>query len=202
MITPVLFEKTFPEGIFRVYDGDPHQSNVLRTKQTHSNKVLNVMVPDLGLHEADGLYGEWQEIQGQILMVKTADCLPVLLLGAKGAAMIHAGWKGLATGILKAQGLQQLSPSFAFIGPCIHACSFEVTSEFRAHFPDSPFFSETDGKMKFDLVAEARRQLEAHYPGITVEDSGVCTYCETTYSSFRRDKTTRRIWNCFLPLAR
>lgn len=198
-VTPILYEKSFPEGIFRVYDGDPQRS-LKTTKQTHSNVVLNVMTPDLALHEADGVCGEWKEIRGSVLAVKTADCLPVLILGERGAAMVHAGWRGLATGILNHPRIHELKPRSVFVGPCIHECCFEVTAEFKAHFPQSPF-SDSEGKLHFDLVAEARRQVLHAFAGAAFVDSGECTYCETKYSSFRRDKTTRRIWNCFFPLA-
>ena len=201
-VSPILFEKAFSEGIFRVYDGDPQQLNLCVSKQTHSNIVLNVLTPDLALQEGDGICGQWNELIGPIIAVKTADCLPVLLIGERGAAMVHAGWRGLATGILANRNLQELKPRSAFIGPCIHSCCFEVTAEFKQHFPQSPFVTQADGSLRFDLVAEAQRQLLATYPAIKIEDSGACTYCETKYSSFRRDKTTRRIWNCFLPLAK
>ena len=54
MITPVLFEKKFEQGIFRVYDGDPHQEELKFTKQTHSNIVVNFQQPDLSTTIADG----------------------------------------------------------------------------------------------------------------------------------------------------
>lgn len=197
MITPILFEKTFPEGIFRVYDGDPHQQNILFAKQTHSNIVLNIMAPDLSMQVGDGVCGTWPELRGQVLAVKTADCLPVLIIGEHGAAMVHAGWRGLAEKILTAPAVRGLAPKLAFVGPCIHAECFEVTAEFKDHFPHSTFITKADGTLRFDLVAEARTQLRDAFPELAFEDSGVCTFCESKYSSFRRDKTTRRIWNCF-----
>ena len=202
MITPVLFEKKFEQGIFRVYDGDPHQEELKFTKQTHSNIVVNFQQPDLSTTIADGIAGFWGEVEGHSLAVKTADCLPVLLLGEKGVAIVHAGWKGLAGDILAAPLLRELNPHTAYIGPCIHSCCFEVTSEFKQHFSNSTFIQKDDNKLYFDLVKEADRQLKSLYQGLILEDSGQCTYCESKYSSFRRDKTTRRIWNCFHPLAK
>lgn len=202
MMTPVLFEKKFEQGIFRVYDGDPHQEELKFTKQTHSNIVVDFQLPNLSTTIADGISGMWGQVEGHSLAVKTADCLPILLLGEKGVAVVHAGWKGLANDILAAPLLHQLKPHRAYIGPCIHSCCFEVTSEFKQYFPNSSFIQKDDGTLHFDLVQEAEKQLKSLYPGLKFEDSTQCTYCESKYSSFRRDKTTRRIWNCFHPLAK
>ena len=196
----VLFERRFPEGLFRVYDGDPQDSQLVVAKQTHSVFVLPADTVDLANQEADGVYGSWAQLKDRLIAVKTADCLPVLLLGKNGAAVVHAGWRGLAHGILQADELQELAVERAFIGPCIHECCFEVTEEFAAHFPYSTLIKRGT-KHYFDLVAEARGQLLRTFPALKVEDSGECTYCQSRYSSFRRDKTTRRIWNCFIPLA-
>lgn len=202
MKTPVLFEKQFSQGLFRVYDGDPHFENLRFSIQTHSNIVVDFKTPELSTTIADGISGFWGEVEGESLAVKTADCLPILLIGEKGVAVVHAGWKGLATQILAAPLLKQIEPFSAFIGPCIHSCCFEVTSEFRQHFPDSPFIESEGGQLRFNLIQEAEKQLKVLYTELKFEDSGQCTYCESKYSSFRRDKTTRRIWNCFHPLAK
>jgi copper oxidase (laccase) domain-containing protein len=195
----ILFEKKFPEGIFRVYDGDPVGLTLAQVKkQVHGKRIVNATM-NLDSIEADGLWCPWEAHKN--LGVRTADCLPILVLGEKGAALLHAGWRGLAAGILAAPEVAGLVPKAFFVGPCIHACCFKVTAEFTDHFPGSPIETRLDGTLRFDLVAEAQRQV-FHTHRLVLTDSGQCTCCLTQYSSFRRDKTTRRIWNCFLPLAK
>jgi YfiH family protein len=198
MSTPVLYEKTFARGVFRVYDGAPDDQPLVMVKQVHGTRVLDVDAPDLAQQEADGLWASWRAHRHPA--IKTADCLPVLVMGEGGYAILHAGWRGLAADILAHPAVAALRPTEAFIGPCIHACCFEVTPEFQQHFPDRRLLAR-GGSLAFDLVAEALERLRRLYPGIRAQDSGECTCCVTKYSSFRRDKTTRRIWNCFLPLA-
>ncbi len=199
--TPILFEKVFPEGVFRVYADKPGVA-LWSVKQIHSAKVLPVDSTDLAQQEADGLAVPWKTASGGVLAIKTADCLPILVLGKAGCALLHAGWRGLATPILAAPEVAALLPQGIFVGPCIHACCFEVTPEFQQHFPSSPLIHSPDGKLRFDLIAEARRQAQRLYPDASFEDSGECTCCLPHHPSYRRDKTTRRNWNCFLPLAK
>lgn len=196
-MTAVLYERKFAQGIFRVYDGTPGDLALTTVKQVHGAQVLKADAANEQT-EADGIWSPWGE--KTIPAIKTADCLPIALWGSEGFAMIHAGWRGLAAGILEHPSLSNIRPGRAFIGPCIRTCCFEVTAEFQQHFPHRPLITRSE-KLFFDLVEEAKAQLRRTYPCIFVDDSGQCTFCESKYSSFRRDKTTRRIWNCFLPLA-
>ncbi len=197
MNAKILFERLFPEGAFRVHDGDPALA-LPYLKQVHGAVVLDARSATHA-QEADGL---WTPVDdARALAIRTADCLPILIIGTQGSALLHAGWRGLAAGIIGAPEVRALTPHTAFIGPCIHACCFEVTAEFGDHFPGRPTERRPDGTLRFDLVAEAQRQVSAHY-GLTALDSGDCTCCLPQYSSYRRDKTTRRIWNCFFPRAK
>jgi copper oxidase (laccase) domain-containing protein len=197
MSAPILFERAFPTGDFRVHDGDPVLA-LPYLKQVHGAVVLDARTVTHG-QEADGLWAPATDPRA--LAIRTADCLPILLIGPGGSALLHAGWRGLAADIIGAPEVRALAPHTAFIGPCIHACCFAVTAEFAGHFPGRPLESRPDGTLRFDLVAEAQRQVSAHY-GIAAVDSGDCTCCLPQYSSYRRDKTTRRIWNCFFPRAK
>lgn len=192
----LLFEKKLSHGWFRAFDQKP-EITFAHVHQTHSVKVLEAKTPDLSQQEADGIVAH----DRTTLAIKTADCMPVAIEGTQGSALLHAGWRGLAGGILTALEVQKIGPTEAFIGPCIRACCFEVTSEFGAHFPQGEVIKKADGTLRFDLVAEAYRQLKAQFPTIKVSDSGVCTCCNTKYPSYRRDKTPQRIWNLYVPLA-
>ncbi len=192
----LLFERKLMQGWFRAFDQKPN-TTFAHVHQTHSVKVLDAQTPELSSQEADGIVGHARET----LAIKTADCMPVAIEGTQGQALLHAGWRGLAGGILITSEVQKIKPTEAFIGPCIRACCFEVTGEFGSHFPHGEVIKRTDGTLRFDLVAEAHRQLKSQFPTIKVSDSGVCTCCNTKYPSYRRDKTPQRIWNLYVPLA-
>jgi YfiH family protein len=119
------------------------------------------------------------------VMVLAADCLPVAL-GREGAvAMIHAGWRGLAAGILEqgvlALGDSQAGELVAVIGPGAGACCYEVGAEVH-----SALGSENRGVAKIDLRAIARQRLLR--AGVDrVEERGGCTICDERYVSYRRE---------------
>lgn len=130
------------------------------------------------------------------LLIRTADCLPILiadpLRGAIGIA--HAGWHGLARQlpgrVVAAFRRFYGSPAedlWVAIGPAIHACCYEVGPEFSAHFPR--FVSERQGRRTCDLIGVAVDQLARS--GVRRErvmESGRCTACEPQHwFSVRRE---------------
>lgn len=144
---------------------------------------------------------------GVVCAVLTADCLPVLFAERHGRAVgvAHAGWRGLAAGILEATvaALHDLGASpgdlLAWLGPGIGPDAFEVGSEVRAAFcvgdPDaaSCFVPRRDGKWLADLHRLARRRLAV--AGVTqVHGSGYCTYSDAArFYSYRRDRASGRM---------
>jgi purine-nucleoside/S-methyl-5'-thioadenosine phosphorylase / adenosine deaminase len=124
--------------------------------------------------------------QGLAAMVLTADCIPVAL-GAHGAvAALHAGWRGLAAGVLE-QGVGALrevggrGDMVAVVGPCAGACCYEVGEEVHAAFAGT----HRDGRL-IDLRAIAHEKLlEA---GVAqVFDFKACTICDERFFSHRRE---------------
>lgn len=130
-------------------------------------------------------------------IVMTADCLPVLFSADDGSivAAVHAGWRGLAAGVLE-RGLAALGvPServLAWIGPAISQAAFEVGDEVRAAFlasgsADGDFFqANTAGRWQADLPGLARHRLrKAGVQRVTCAQA--CTYTdETRFFSHRR----------------
>jgi YfiH family protein len=118
-------------------------------------------------------------------MVFVADCLPVVLSGPRGVAMVHAGWRGLAGGILAA-GAEAVGATSAAIGPGIGPCCYEVGEEVL-----EPFFSLGEGIASgrmLDLPEVARRQL-AEAGVERIESADLCTSCEEAlFFSHRRDE--------------
>ena len=143
---------------------------------------------------------------GKVLAIMTADCLPVLLAACDGSvlAMAHAGWRGLAAGVLestvKAMRSQGDGAALrAWIGPAIGPSAFEVGDEVRATFlADDPGASAcfrpsaAAHKWMADLPELARRRL--HAVGVVdVELSGYCTVTDADrFFSYRRDGQTGR----------
>lgn len=125
---------------------------------------------------------------GIAAMALTADCVPVLL-GANGAvAALHAGWRGMAMGVLEA-GVRALrdvggqGELTAAIGPCAGACCYEVGEDVHAAFGGA----HRQGR-KIDLRAIARDRLKA--AGVAqVKEVAACTVCDERYFSFRREGT-------------
>jgi YfiH family protein len=116
-------------------------------------------------------------------LVFVADCLPVALYGPDGLAIVHAGWRGLAGGILAA-GAEAVGATRAAIGPGIGPCCYEVGGEVLSAFAGLGDVAE--GRM-LDLPEVARRLLAA--AGVEqVESAGLCTSCEPElFFSHRRD---------------
>ncbi len=125
---------------------------------------------------------------GLAAMVLTADCIPVAL-GAQGAvAALHAGWRGLAGGVLE-EGIRALrdvggqGDVVAVVGPCAGFCCYEVGEEVHAAFANA----HRDGRL-IDLRAIAHEKLLA--AGVAqVLDAEACTICDERFFSHRREGT-------------
>lgn len=161
-------------------------------RQVHGNTVRQVdrpTDPEAALIEADGLL---TKDHGLAPMVFTADCVPVLLAGGGVVAAVHAGWKGLAAGIIprtvarmRELGTPQ-APLGAAIGPCAGVCCYEVGEELHERF-DSQRSGFRRGR-NLDLSAIAAAELRL--AGVrNVEILGLCTICDSggRFFSHRRE---------------
>jgi len=168
--------------------------------QIHGTKVVDAGTVTKG-HKADALFSR---IPGQVCAVLTADCLPLLLCNQTGdrVAAVHAGWRGLADGVIEAT-LNQLavpgSEIIAWLGPAIGAACFEVGTEVRdtfiQHSPEAEaaFTPNRPGHWLADIYLLARQRLKAC--GVTSVWGG--EYCTVTdkerFYSYRRDGQTGRM---------
>ena len=134
-----------------------------------------------------------------VLAVLTADCLPLLFCSDDGTAIAvaHAGWRGLAAGMLEATLARLGGRVLAWIGPAIGAASYEVGEEVRAAFVDADagaaqaFAATRPGHWRCDLEALARRRLAA--AGVTqVFGGGFDTFADARFYSYRREPRTGR----------
>ena len=151
--------------------------------------------------EADGALSSEP---GVVCVVMTADCLPVLLCDDRGTrvAAVHAGWRGLASGILERAIAAMRIPSeriLVWLGPAIGPDAFEVGPEVRDRFLDADpqsigaFRPSSDGRLLADLAGLARRRLARL--GVTgIYGGGYCTHSDPgRFFSYRRDGVTGRM---------
>lgn len=150
-----------------------------RGTQVHGTVVRRV-AQDTELQEADGQATARDDLA---VMVAVADCLPVAVAGDGAVAMLHAGWRGLAGGVLEegVAALRELGvtgPLAAVIGPGARGCCYEVGDEVRRAL------GETGDRI--DLATVAARRLSA--VGVDpIEDVGRCTICDARFFSYRRE---------------
>jgi YfiH family protein len=141
---------------------------------------------------------------GRVLAILVADCMPVLLAALDGSVIgaAHAGWRGLAAGVLEATIDAMRVPGAqlcAWLGPAIGARHFEVGSEVREQFlaadagAVAAFSANERGRWQCDLAWLARRRLQR--AGLTrIAGAGLCTYAEAARCySYRRDGRTGRM---------
>jgi len=157
-----------------------------RGYQVHGTVVERVFRPPEPAADRRHADGQATALEGVGAMVLTADCLPVAL-GVEGAvAMIHAGWRGLAGGVLESgvKALRELGCEgkiVAVIGPGAGVCCYEVGPEVHAAFGDS----HRDGA-RIDLRAIARERL-LRAGVMEVHDVQACTVCDERFFSHRRE---------------
>ena len=166
--------------------------------QTHSTVVAQVSAPTTQVLDADGVFTSASNV---VCSAMTADCLPVLLTNTQGSqvAAVHAGWRGLANGIVE-NALELFSGEvMAWLGPAIGPQAFEVGEDVLQAFVDFDSQAhqaftprDVDGKWLADMSKLATQRLNKF--GITqVFDSGLCTFQDKEdFYSYRRDGVTGR----------
>ena len=173
-------------------------------KQVHGIEVLRFdapPVPDAVAMEADAAV---TSTSGVVLCVQTADCLPVLFASRYGdeVAVAHAGWRGLANGVLEATlAAMRSAPAdvIAWLGPAAGPKAYEIGEDVRAAFLSqdpkaaSCFTATRPGHFLIDLYALARRRLAAAGV-VAVFGGGLCTISDAArFYSYRRDERTGRM---------
>lgn len=137
---------------------------------------------------------------GTVCAVVVADCMPVLFSDETGSAVgiAHAGWRGLAGGVLEATIDALRVPSvklLAWLGPAIGPRVYEVGEDVRAALAgyEGAFVPTRPGHWLLDLYAVARERLSRK--GVTrTYGGGFCTYSESErFFSYRRDRATERM---------
>lgn len=166
-------------------------------RQVHSNCVRRADRLGDGDSEGDALV---TSRPGESIGVRTADCVPILLLDTRSRAVaaVHAGWRGTA-GQIVACTLAKLAEDYgtfardvyAAIGPAIRACCYEVSTDVAERFaewPESVRLS-TAAKPRIDLSKANRLQMvSSGVPAEQIFDCELCTACRPDlFYSFRRE---------------
>ncbi|MEZ7984864.1 MAG: peptidoglycan editing factor PgeF [Pseudomonadales bacterium] len=178
-------------------------------EQTHSTAIIEVNQVQNQALQADAAFTSQHNT---VCTVMTADCLPILLCDAQGTrvAAIHAGWRGLANGvisnsinafcnqlpIIKSQAI------YAWLGPAIGPDHFEVGVDVREAFVNdtatgqlnaAAFEAQANNKYKADIYQLATIALNAC--GVhSIYGGGFCTVCESErFYSYRREAQTGRM---------
>ena len=168
--------------------------------QVHGNRCVDAAVTE-SVPQADASFTRQR---GVVCAVLTADCLPVLLCDDRATvvAAAHAGWRGLAAGVIEATVAAMNRPGedlMAWLGPAIGPQAFEVGDDVRDSFVGrdqraaSAFCAASPGKWLCDICQLARQRLEAlGIRRVTSADS--CTVSDPTrWFSYRRDGVTGRM---------
>ncbi|MEM7612143.1 MAG: peptidoglycan editing factor PgeF [Pseudomonadota bacterium] len=184
----------------RVCDWMSAPSAPLWLEQVHGNRIIDATDWQPGI-QADGMHCS---AVGEVAVVMTADCLPILLATDDGSevAAVHAGWRGLAAGILEhAVAAIQAPPSrlLAWIGPAISQAAFEVGDEVRDafvrrnHLATNCFVPNARERWQADLAMLAC--LEFRVLGVhRLSDAGRCTALEPgAFFSHRRSAPCGRM---------
>jgi polyphenol oxidase len=191
----------------RLKDGLSLPSEPVWLEQIHSTNLVNIDKKpsnlDLQIKSNIQADGSLTRTKGVVCCVMTADCLPVLLSNKQGdwVAAVHAGWRGLAGGIIEnaiALYLGDSSDLIAWLGPAISQVNFEVGSEVRDAFLlknkqfEHAFIASSGGKFKADLYAIAAQILSEK--GIKSFGGEFCTYRDSEkFYSYRRNPNTGRM---------
>lgn len=180
--------------------------HAVRSKQTHSDIVLNVtknfggegILKPQRFFEADGLITSDKDLS---LVVFYADCVPVLIGDkvTKTVSSVHSGWRGTQSNIVS-KAVEKMVNSgcekdnlIAAVGPCIGMCHFEVQKDvYDVFIPvyGNEYGKEENGKYFVDLGKIVAHQLELS--GLKKENIAFlnkCTYCNEEFYSYRRQGT-------------
>ncbi len=171
--------------------------------QIHSNQVLvidgeNKIHGKQNLPKADAIVTSVEKL---IIAIVTADCAPIVIKdeSAKVVAIIHAGWPGAKSGVIKnaVEEMKKLGAKpqemKAFIGPMIHQKSYQISQEFYDDFLQDDknnvkFFvkDSVEGKFLFDLVAFVEEKLK-QLGVVKIDNVNIDTYSNfEKFASYRK----------------
>jgi len=151
-------------------------------RQVHDTHVHHATEP---VHAGDA-DGQITTRSGVACTVLTADCLPVALIAPAGVAMLHAGWRGLAAGVLEegVAALEDEGEITAAVGPGAGRCCYAVGDEVRQAFVDEGPAVREGRNLDLPLIVQRRLRRA----GVAqIHHARTCTMCDERFFSHRRD---------------
>ena len=203
---------TFTSSYFKQHNVDPKKDRLIKKfqyfqdipiqymDQVHGDNIESVQTHNAKpMKNTDALFTTEDDIA---LAALTADCMPIALSKIDGSefSIIHAGWKGLLSGIIeKSISSFTSDPSLisAWIGPSISCRNYEVDTEFYENFISkdkesiSNFTKKDSTKWFFNLQGEAERILKQF--NVNAQTTRFCTYDSEFLYSFRKEQTQNRL---------
>jgi hypothetical protein len=158
--------------------------------QVHGATIVEVTEP--GQHAGAQADAAFTTRPGCMLAVRTADCVPVVLVGQEAIGVVHAGWRGLAEGVIQTTVAAMGDVVEAHIGPHIRRGCYEFGATdldtVASALGDRVRATTTWGTPALDLSEGVRAALGA----IPHHDSGACTACTDLYYSWRARRERER----------
>lgn len=199
----MILPRGFPGAAFGTSaDGDPRRDpaskrtisrsfgvpeNWAFVDQIHGHDI-SVATTSGSLGQADGIVTSAENLP---IAVTTADCVPVVLRGSMSVAVVHAGWRGLSTGVVLSavRSIKEIGDTVvaAAIGPHIGPCCYEVGPEVVAAVGGHGA-TTTSGAESVDLAAAIKAQI----PTVPTSVVDMCTMHDARFHSFRRNATSQR----------
>jgi YfiH family protein len=178
------YNKNLLETIRGVTLNNESSLRVASMNQTHSDTVLKIK--NEGNYQSDGILTTEKNLA---LVVKTADCMPVLIRDLNSIAAVHIGWRGLTNNIFhKTLELLQETELQVSIGPHARSCCYEVKQDVAVLLPD--LIETKDKKMYLNQAKSIENFCNENKIKIDVSD--ICTICDDNFFSFRENNTQER----------
>lgn len=170
---------------------------VITPRQCHTNIALDLRgdgdkdySEEISSKNADALIVERRSNARTAFGVVTADCVPIVARSRESFVLIHAGWRGLANGIIEEACSYVPNIEQVVVFPCAGGNLYEVGSEVLEEIGPSAFFVRRPGESQrylLDMSKTARRQIEDVCPMATSACADMCTIQSEHFHSFRRD---------------
>ena len=187
----MIHSKLIPNAQFNDSNDSENSNDLEIASMEQSHSDVSIEVDTTGTYKADGLITNKKKLA---LVVKTADCMPVIITDEKKIGIVHIGWKGLEIKIFQKTILNfNLSKLKVSIGPHAQKCCYEVKEDLESNLSLKPYCISKDKKIFLNLskaIIEFCRMN--NWP---IEVSEICTICDEKYNSYRRDQTNDRQWS-------
>ena len=182
----MIHSKLIPNAQFNDSNDSENSDDLEIASMEQSHSDVSIEVDTTGIYKADGLITNKKKLA---LVVKTADCMPVIITDEKKIGIVHIGWKGLENKIFHKTILNfNLSKLKVSIGPHAQKCCYEVKEDLKLKF--SKYCINDGDKIYLDLSMEIKEFCTKN--NIDIEISKICTIENKKYNSYRRDKTKNR----------